>query len=89
MVIDDLNLLSLPVIPDKADSPLVIDSYTPLPGSISPKFFQPIGRWNSHVIQGGRPVQHPQLTQGSLLDILGKLAGTLSMKNLFGFFIFE
>lgn len=89
MVIDALDLLSLPVVPDKTDSPLVIDSYTPLPSSISPEFLQPISRWDSHVIQSDRPVQHPKLTQGNLLDISGKSAGTLSMKNLFGFFIFE
>ena len=89
MVIDDLDLLSSPVIPEKTDSPLVIDSYTPLPSSISPEFFQPISRWDSHIIQSDCPVQHPKLTQGNLLDALGKPAGTLSMKNLFGFFIFE
>ena len=89
MVIDDLDLLSLPVVPDKADSPLVIDSYTPLPSSISPEFLQPISRWDSHVIQSDRPVQHPKLPQGNLLDVRGKPTGTLSMKNLFGFFIFE
>ena len=89
MVIDDLDLLSFPVIPDKTDSPLVIDSYTPLPSSISPEFFQPISRWDSHIIKGNRSVQHTELTQGNLLDVLGKPAGTLSMKNIFGFFIFE
>ena len=89
MVIDDLDLLSFPVVPDKADSPLGIDPYTPLSRSISPEFLQPISRWDSHIIQSDRPVQHTELTQGNLLDVRGKPAGTLSMKNLFGFFIFE
>jgi len=51
MVIDDFNIAGVSVLPDEANTPLVVYADTVPSGSISPKRFQSVGGWHPQVIQ--------------------------------------
>ncbi len=76
-------------MPVKTDTPLLVNADTVLPCPVSFELFQAICRWDTQIIQGHSAVQHPELAQGDLLDIVWQLPGALSEKDLFSFFAFE
>jgi hypothetical protein len=45
MIVDDLNVISRAVTPNKADAPLVVDPDAVLALSVSFKGFEPIAGW--------------------------------------------
>lgn len=47
-----------PVAPDKADTPLVVDSYAPLSIAVAGELFQPVLRRNTKVVNPADVVQH-------------------------------
>jgi hypothetical protein len=42
MIVTYLDSAGRPVVPGKADSPLVVDSYAPLSVAVTGEFFQPV-----------------------------------------------
>lgn len=69
VIVDDLNVMSATVAPDKADSPLVVDSYAMLSFSFSSESFQAISRRDAKVLNIGAAIQHAKLPEGDVLDI--------------------
>jgi hypothetical protein len=53
MVVDNLDIMSVPVTPDEAHAPLIIDSDRVLPAPIALQSLQTVGRWRSQIEQGG------------------------------------
>lgn len=61
-------------VPDKADSPLVIDSDAPLSVAVTEELFQPVLWGNTEVVDPAGVVQHPQLAPRHCLDLARETA---------------
>jgi hypothetical protein len=61
VVIDNLHIIGIPVAPDKADAPLIIDANTVLPFSLAFERFQVISRGRGEVTKLGGNIQLPEL----------------------------
>ena len=51
MVIDDFDIVGAAFCPPETDAELVIDSHTPLPGTITRKLLQPVCGRGAHVFE--------------------------------------
>ena len=89
MIVHYLNVVRLAVSPDEANSPLVVDSNTVLPGPISlegfeavargnPKFLQPFGGVEVEESAPGHPFDRPEPEHGPILE--ERLAVTASKR---------
>lgn len=58
MIIRNLNLIGIPIGPDKAHAPLIIDPDTVLAFAIAFQGFETIGGRYPNVIQGSGVVEH-------------------------------
>ncbi len=83
MVINDFYRIHAPVLPDKANSPLIIDPNAVSPQPITSQRFQPIARRNSKGFKLGRCVQHVQFALSDDLNRL-KFFAENAQKNLLG-----
>ena len=63
MVVNDLNPFWTSVAPPKADSPLIVDSDTVLPRTITAQTLKPIARRDPEILQTTRSVNLTQLAQ--------------------------
>ena len=81
--------MGVALLPLKTNAPLIVNADTPLTCSGTTGFFQPIGGWNSQIIDGEGIVNHAQFPQGDLLNIKWQLAGRLALKNLLSEVVFE
>jgi hypothetical protein len=59
VVIDNLHIVGIPVTPDKADAPLIIDANAVLPFSVAFKRFQVIARRGGKVAKFRSDVHLP------------------------------
>ena len=53
MVIDNLNIEGMSALEPETNPPLAIDANAPLPGTITRKLFQLIGRWQAQILDPG------------------------------------
>jgi len=72
VIVDDLYVVSIAPFPIETDAPLVIDPDTMLTLPISFESLQAIRRWHAEVSQGLCPIDHPELSQGTPLDVRRK-----------------
>ena len=63
MVVNDLNPFWTSVAPPEADTPLIIDSDTVLPRTITAQTLKPVARRNPKILQTTSGVNLPQLAQ--------------------------
>ena len=71
MIVHNLDIVSIAIAPDKADSPLVIDADAVLALAITRELFKAIpGRRNAQILQRLRVVQHRELASGDSFDAL-------------------
>lgn len=69
MIINDLNLKSIAIFPNEADSPLIIDSNTVLSKPVALQLLQPI-RWrNPQRVQTTACRENFELSSGKALNI--------------------
>lgn len=68
MVVNDLNPFWTSVAPPKADSPLIVDSDTVLPRTITAQTLEPVARRNPEVFQTTRSINLAQLAQRNASD---------------------
>ena len=68
MVVNDLNPFWTSVAPPKADTPLIINSDTVLPRTITAQTLKPIARRNPKILQTTRGVNLTQLAQRDASD---------------------
>jgi hypothetical protein len=87
VVVYDLDINRIAILPNKTDTPLVVDTDTELTATISGQLFQPVGWRDAQVLQGQGPVEHSQLAQRNLLNISRQLARQLTSKYFFSFFV--
>jgi hypothetical protein len=89
MVVDDFDILSASVLPNKAHPPLVIDADAVLASAIAPQKFKPISGWNFQVLQHPRLVDHAQFAKGDSLNIRGQLSAAAPGPHETGFLVCE
>jgi hypothetical protein len=89
VVIDDLDIMRVTAVPDKADPPLIVDPNTMLPLSRPLQFFKPVCRRYQQIGKNASIMEHTQLSSRCLLNIRRKLPGNCPMPNLFGLLAFE
>ena len=70
MIVHNLDILSIAIAPDKADSPLVIDADAVLALAITRELFKAIAGRNAQILQRLRVVQHGELASGDSFDAL-------------------
>ena len=68
MVVNDLNPFWTSIAPPEADTPLIIDSDTVLPRTITAQTLKPVARRNPKILQTTRGVNLPQLAQRDASD---------------------
>ena len=68
MVVNDLNPFWTSVAPPKADSPVIVDSDTVLPRTITAQTLKPVARRNPKILQTTRSVNLTQLAQRDAHD---------------------
>lgn len=68
MIIHDLDVVRVPVLPDKANAVLIVDADRVLPGPIASEPLQPIARRNQQFSQIRCGVEDSQLLPGRLAD---------------------
>ena len=83
MVIDDFDLMRVPVLPDKANAPLVIDADTVLACPTAFESFEAIARRHPQIFQVRRCRELGQLPKGSALNAGGKTPRACALPNLF------
>ena len=86
MVIDDLDIVGVPFVPPKTDTPLIVDADAPLTFSIPSQFLQPVGRWNTKEIKAGSAVNQGQFSKDGFLNVPGESGGKEPAEYLQGFF---
>jgi hypothetical protein len=69
VIVNNLNVISAAIAPDKTDSPLIVDPYTVLSLSVAGESLQSVPRGDAEVIDGRTAIQHPQLPEGGLLNV--------------------
>jgi hypothetical protein len=69
VVIDDLDAISIAIIPRETDAPLVVDPDTMLSFSCSFQCLKSIGWWRSEVLQLLGIVQHPEIPARNRLNL--------------------
>ncbi len=89
MIVAYFNTAGSPVVPDKADSPLVVDSYAPLPVAVAGEFFQSVLGRDAKVIDLAGVVQHTQLTPRHGLNLVWETAGKISFPDFSRFVVME
>ncbi len=85
VVIHDFDFVRVTITPEEARSPLVIDSNAPLSGTITPKFLQPVRRWDREILESRCRVEHAQFTERDTLQIRRQLPRTLQPEQFLGF----
>jgi hypothetical protein len=89
MIINYLDFIDIPLVPNKADSPPSVDSDIILSQAVAPENFQAVSRRNSQVIKGVRPVEHAQFAQADSLNLRWQFSRRFVVKEPFRFFILE
>ena len=82
MVIDDFDFVGVPVFPDEADAPLVIDADAVPARQIALEGFKPVAGWHSQVTQIFRCRELGEFAKGDALNVGGKPPGAFALPNL-------
>ncbi len=75
MVIDDFDLIGVPIAPGEADPPLVVDPDAVLPGPVSSQRFEPVAADLRQVMETGRRVEAREPRASCCFDALKAPAG--------------
>ncbi|GAB7502274.1 hypothetical protein Bwad003_26590 [Bilophila wadsworthia] len=61
VIINNFDTVCRAVCPDKADTPLGVDTYAMLTSSITLELFQSVRGWNAEIFKAFRRVEHIEL----------------------------
>jgi len=56
VVINDLDVVGVPVKPHKTHAPLIVDANAVLSSAVAAQSLQPVARWHTQEIKRGRSV---------------------------------
>ena len=82
MVIDDFGRVRVPVLPDEADAPLVIDADAVPARQVALEGFEAVARRHPQVIQDRRRRKLRELAKGDALDVGGQPPRAFALPNL-------
>jgi hypothetical protein len=89
VVLDDLDVISVTIAPDKADSPLIVYADAVLSLSVARQSFKAIPGGNAKIRHGRAAMKHSQFPEGDGLDRRRLPARELSLEYLLRFLAFE
>ena len=69
MVINDFDLVRIPVFPDETDAPLVVNANTMLSGPLPFQAFKPVARRHPQILKTFRTVKTKQFAQRGSLNV--------------------
>jgi len=81
VVINNFNVIGVPVFPVEADSPLVVNSDTPLTFSVASELLKPVGRRDAEEFQGCRSMNLRQFPKANPLNIHRQPGRKRTLKN--------
>jgi hypothetical protein len=81
--------MSIAILPNETDTPLVIDTDTVLTFSIAGQLLQMVGGWIAQVMQDFCRVKDFQFAAGGTLNIGWKFARELAIENLLSLLVGE
>ena len=81
MVVDDLDVPSLIIAPDKTDALLVVDTNAELTLPVAAQRFQPIARRYSQIVEQRGRINRQQLGTSPPLDLLWEVADGVADEN--------
>jgi hypothetical protein len=82
VIIDNLHVMRPVCLPDKTDSPLIVDPYAVLALAVSLQRLQLIPRWNAKVFQTSGCIQLIQLSQRNGSHVAPQSAFSRSEENV-------
>jgi hypothetical protein len=82
MIIHDLNVIGVPVSPNKADTPLIVDPNAVLPFPVSVECFEAVPRRRRQVAQLSRNIQLAKFSLGHSLNAAKSLHPLPGMEPL-------
>jgi hypothetical protein len=88
VIIDDLDIVSVPNAPYETDSPLFVDSNAVLTSPVTAKLLQAVARRHPQILQRLRIVQHRELTSSGVLNA-PETCAALAIKERFRIFASE
>ena len=83
MVVNDLYLVSIRTVPDKAYAPLIVDPDAVLSPTVAPELFQLVTRRDFQIIEPLGSVQYQELPESLSLDVDREFRYVLSRENPF------
>lgn len=83
MVVGDFNVVSIPVLPAEANSPLLVDPDAVLSFPVAVKLFQTVSGRDTQVIQSERCVELIQLHNGPAEKLRRKFPGVFPPEYFF------
>jgi hypothetical protein len=89
MVIDDFHLKDMPAFELEAQTPLVVDADTPLPGTITLQWLKVVRRWLSQVVEYCRAIKLIQPLQSAQHDVLRQTPRLIRNKQPLSFLVGE
>jgi hypothetical protein len=84
VVVNNFNVIGVPIFPVEADSPLVVNSDTPLAFSVASELLKPIRRRDSEEFQGCRSMNLRQFAKTNPLNIRRQPGRKRTLENLLG-----
>jgi len=89
MIVAYFDTTGCSVVPDKAYSSLVVDSYTPLTVAVAGEFFQSVLRRDAEVVDPMSVVQHTQFAPRNGLNWGRETAGKFAFPDFLGLVVME
>jgi vacuolar iron transporter family protein len=81
VIVHNFHPIRISVLPFEANTPLVINSDTPLPAPPTLELFQPVGWRNSQVSNVLRAIEHSELSYCSLLNLYREFPRLFEIEN--------
>lgn len=89
VVVDDLDIVSVAVNPHETDAPLIIDPDAVLVPPISTEPLKPVPRWVPQIADSMSIVQHAELSQRDVLNVLRQSTRPPAREDPSRFFVTE
>ena len=86
VIIGDFDFIRSVSLPEKTNSPLIIDPDAVLPDSICSQHLQPVSWWGTQVLEIRRVIEHREFPLSNLLEA-GEFPDHLSRKELLRLFV--
>jgi len=81
VIVDNLDIVRVPVFPAETDPPLVVDANAVLSCAIAPKLLQAIARWGAEVLHVLRCINDKKFTEHGVVELRREPPHRLSRKQ--------